>query len=282
MKYLTTGHQRKAALLTSILMGLLFVGIFFFGMTYMDPPEEYGVAINFGTSDVGNGPQKVQETIKSAPEQEEIAEEQTEAEPEVVEEVVEEVLTQDTEEAPVVTKEKPKAEPVKETPKEVIEKPKPVQNPKPKPKPKPSKATQDALSNLLNGNPSEGENTSGEGDDAQSGLKGKEKGDPSSSKYYGNTGSGGDGNYNLSGRNPLSRPIVNPTCNEEGIVAVSIQVDTSGRVVKATPGVKGTTNTAPCLLAPAKAAALQTRWNADKNAPSQQTGVIIYHFTLSE
>ncbi|MGB2273791.1 MAG: energy transducer TonB [Flavicella sp.] len=282
MKYLSTGHQRKSALLTSILMSLLLLGVYFFGMTYMDPPEEYGVAINFGTSDMGSGPEKIQETIKSAPEQEETAEEQTESEPEFVEEVVEEVLTQETKEAPVITKQKPKKEPVKETPKELKEKPKPVQKPKPKPKPKPSKATQDALSNLLNGKPSEGENASGEGDDVQSGLKGKEKGDPSSSKYYGNTGSGGNGNYNLSGRNPLSRPVVNPTCNEEGIVAVSIQVDNSGHVIKATPGVKGTTNTAPCLLAPAKAAALQTRWNADKNAPPQQTGVIIYHFTLSE
>ena len=137
------------------------------------------------------------------------------------------------------------------------------------------------MNNLLKGNSKDGENK-GEGDDDNTGLKGDNKGDPKSTKYYGNNGSGGDKDYNLAGRNALSKPIEKPECNEEGIVVVSIEVDTNGKVVKATPGVKGSTNTAKCLLDPAKAAAMKTTWDADPNAPSKQRGTIIYKFTLSK
>ena len=63
---------------------------------------------------------------------------------------------------------------------------------------------------------------------------------------------------------------------------VSIEVDKNGKVIKAVPGIKGSTNTAPCLLGPAKQAALQTKWNADGEAPSKQKGTIIYKFSLSK
>ena len=59
-----------------------------------------------------------------------------------------------------------------------------------------------------------------------------------------------------------------------------IQVDKNGKVIDALPGVKGTTNSAPCLLKPAKEAALRTQWNADPVAPSKQVGTIIYTFSL--
>ena len=277
MKYLETKHERKSAAITVLLMAAILLLMLFFGMRYMDPPEEYGIAINFGTSDVGNGSPVFKETVKSTqqPTQQQSTPKQ-QAKP--VEEVKEEVLTQNTEEAPVIQKEKVVK---KETP-TPQEKPKEIEKPAVKEAPKPSEATQAALSNLLNGNPSEGDETKGEGDDAEAGLKGSELGDPNSSKYYGNGGSGGDGNYNLSGRSPVTKPIVKPDCNEDGIVVVHIEVDRSGKVIKATPGVKGSTNTSPCLLKPAKEAALRTKWNADGEAPSKQIGKIIYRFSLSE
>ena len=114
------------------------------------------------------------------------------------------------------------------------------------------------------------------------GVKGKEKGDVNSSKYYGNTGTGLGGNYNLAGRKALSKPKEQPDCQEEGIVVVRIQVNKNGRVINAIPGVKGSTNTAACLLKPAKLAALKTKWNSDSKAPSKQTGTIIYKFSLSK
>lgn len=91
----------------------------------------------------------------------------------------------------------------------------------------------------------------------------------------------GDGNYQLGGRKALRKPKRIQECNEAGIVVVSIEVDRTGKVIKAVPGVRGTTNNTKCLLDPAKAAALATKFNADPKAPSKQIGKIIYRFSLS-
>ncbi|MGB8705504.1 MAG: energy transducer TonB, partial [Gillisia sp.] len=61
-----------------------------------------------------------------------------------------------------------------------------------------------------------------------------------------------------------------------------IEVNQQGQVIKAIPGVKGTTNNASCLTDPARRAALATKFNSDPKAPSKQVGVIIYNFKLSE
>lgn len=274
MSFLETKHKKKSAVLTAIVLALILVGIVNFGLRYLDPPEEYGLAINFGDSTVGSGDPVV--IAKAKPAVKKVVEEVEEKQVVTPEETIkEEVITQDTKEAPAVEKPKKKKEE-----KPVVEKKK-EEKPKEVPKPKPSKATQDALNNLLKGN-SDTRNPKGEGDDKDTGLKGSKNGDPASTKYYGNNGSGGDKNYNLAGRNALSKPIEKPECNEEGIVVVSIEVDNTGMVIKAIAGVKGSTNTAKCLLDPAKAAALKTRWNADPNAPNKQRGTIIYRFSLSE
>ncbi|WP_347174863.1 energy transducer TonB family protein [Polaribacter uvawellassae] len=274
MNFLETKHKKKSAVITAIVLALILVGIFNFGMQYLDPPEEYGLAINFGDSNIGNGDPVVE--TKENPVVKKV-EEKIEEKEEVIpkETIKEEVITQDIKDAPVL--EKPKKKKVEEPKKEV----KKIEKPKEIPKPKPSKETQDALNNLLKGNSKNGENK-GEGDDDNPGLKGDKNGDPKSTKYYGNNGSGGDKNYNLAGRNALSKPIEKPECNEEGIVVVSIEVDNTGKVIRATPGVKGSTNTAKCLLDPAKTAALKTTWNADPKAPNKQKGTIIYRFSLSE
>jgi outer membrane biosynthesis protein TonB len=274
MSFLETKHKKKSAVITFVILGLILIGIFNFGMQYLDPPDEYGLAINFGDSNVGNGDPVVK--TKANPTVKKI-EKQVEEKEEVIpkETIKEEVITQDTKDAPVV--EKPKKKKVEKP----VEKKKKVEKPKVIPKPKPSKATQDALNNLLNGNSDNGD-PKGEGDDKDPGIKGSKKGDPKSTKYYGSTGSDGSKNYNLAGRNALSKPTPKPECNEEGDVVVKIEVDNTGKVIKATPGAKGSTVTAPCLMGPAKMAALRTKWNADPNAPSKQIGFITYRFSLSE
>ena len=70
-------------------MAILLFLVFTLGLRYLDPPIEYGVAVNFGTSDVGSGDVQPTEPIKSSPE--EVVEESA---PEEVEEVVEEVSTE--------------------------------------------------------------------------------------------------------------------------------------------------------------------------------------------
>ena len=272
MTVLDTKHKRKSAAITAIILLLMLFAIFNYGLKYLDPPEEYGLAINFGDSDVGSG-----EPIENA--KKALTPEVVEKE-EVVEEVKvtpndaikEEVLTDDTsKEIAVVEKKEVKKVPVKE----VVKK----EAPKETPKPKPSKETTDALNSLLNGNSSDG-NPKGEGDDKKEGVKGNENGNPNSTKYYGNEGTGSGGNYNLAGRKALSKPIEQPDCQEEGIVVVRITVDKNGKVISAVAGIKGSTNTAACLLKPAREAALRTTWNADEKAPANQTGTIIYKFTL--
>ena len=63
---------------------------------------------------------------------------------------------------------------------------------------------------------------------------------------------------------------------------VKIIVDRNGKVIKATPGVKGTTNSAPCLLEPARKTAFMHKWNLDSNAPSQQIGFVVVNFKLGQ
>jgi protein TonB len=271
MSILNTKHKRKSTAITALLLMLLIFGILNFGMHYLDPPEEYGLAINYGNSALGSGA-PVEKTKKEVPKK--AAEKQAFVEEKVIEipkEIIkDELISSDTpKDVPVVAKKKETKEEFKN---EVLKENK---------KPKAFKESQDALTNLLKANSSEGK-PKGEGDDKVPGVKGEEKGAINSSKYYGNTGSGSDGAYNLAGRRALLKPKEQPDCEEEGTVVVGIQVDKNGKVVHAMAGIKGTTNSAPCLLKPAKQAALRTQWNADSKAPTKQVGTIIYKFTLSK
>ena len=275
MPVLDTQHKRKSATITAVILILFILGIFNFGMQYLDPPEEYGVAINFGDMNVGSGV-SVLKSQKTTPKEEVKTPAVTSPLKEVTKEtLVEKIITEETtKEVPIVGKvaeEKPTlVEDVvkKETPKVVT-------------KPKPSKESLDALNTLLNGNSSDGK-SKGEGDAAVDGVKGDKRGEPISSKYYGNTGTAAGGNYNLAGRKALSTPKKQPDCQEEGVVVVRITVAKNGKVVSAIPGVKGSTNTAPCLKKAAKEAALSTIWNSDGAAPEIQIGTIIYKFSLSK
>jgi protein TonB len=274
MPVLDTQHKRKSAIITAVILILFILGVFNFGMQYLDPPEEYGVAINFGDMNVGSGV-SVLKPQKSA--SKEVVKTPAVASPliEVTKEtLVEKIISEETtKEVPIVGKmaeEKPTQ--VEDVEKEVS---------KEEPRPKPSKESLDALNKLLNGNSSDGK-SKGKGDAAVAGVKGNKQGEPISSKYYGNTGSGTGGNYNLAGRKVLSTPKKQPDCQEEGLVVVRITVAKNGKVLSAIPGVKGSTNTAPCLLKPAKEAALSTIWNSDGAAPKIQTGTIIYKFSLSK
>jgi len=270
---LKTKHEKKSLTITVVLHVLLLLILIFFGLTFLDPPPENGIAINFGTSDVGSGDKQPTEAIKSAPKQA--------AQPVVSQSkpVVDEVVTQDNEEAPVIEKKTEKKPVVKQKP---IEPPKKVV-PAKKPDPTPDKSTTDAMSSILNGPRSDGTASGGEGNDNVAGDKGSRDGDSNASSYYGNgKGLDGDGNYKLGGRRALNKERFVQDCNESGIVVVKIEVNQNGQVTKAIPGVKGTTNNSTCLTDPARRAAMATKFNSDSKAPSKQVGVIIYNFKLSE
>lgn len=92
----------------------------------------------------------------------------------------------------------------------------------------------------------------------------------------------GNGNYQLGGRKAIEKKIFVQKCYESGIVVVSIEVDRNGKVISASPGVRGTTNNSKCLLEPARKMAIETKFNIDPKAPSIQIGKIIYRFSVSE
>lgn len=297
MALLETKYEKKSFIITTALYVMLILLLLFLGLKYFDPPKEKGILVNFGTTEMGQGNTQPTTPVKTSPQQnipEPTPEPQTQP---TSSEVKEEVATQETEEAPVIKEEKEekeiqpeKNEPEKEEPKE--EKPetpeKPVEEPveevpEKKPDPKPDKAVTDAMDNLLNGPENEGESQNGEGDDQSAGDKGDPDGDPNAKSYYG-TGKGldGDGNYRLGGRKALSKTKYTQDCNESGTVVVKIEVDKNGNVLNATPGAQGTTNSASCLMKPAKRAAMDTKFNKDSNAPSRQVGYITYVFKLSD
>jgi len=298
MLKLDTKHKKRSFVLPLLLhRGLIFL-LFYLSLNYIMPEEESGIAVNFGTTNVGSGNIQPDKPIKTSPKN---TTPETAAQiPEVQEDspkVLEKVVTQDNEDAPVIDK-KPKKKPKKkvEKPKE---KPKTTTSTKEiksptkkklekkveekKPDPKPDKSTLDILDSFSNGPKNDGRAKGGEGDDTSPGDKGNPQGDPNAKSYYGNgKGLDGDGNYRLGGRKALNKEKFVQDCNESGIVVVKIEVSQSGTVVRATPGVKGTTNSASCLMEPAKRAALATKFNSDSKAPVKQVGTIIYQFKLSE
>ena len=98
---------------------------------------------------------------------------------------------------------------------------------------------------------------------------------------YGPGGGIGNGvSASLDGRTSLSLPKPQYPGNEEGIVVVQVTVDKNGLVQKADPGVRGSNTADPGLIAAAKKAALQAKFNVDNNAPAVQTGTITYRFRL--
>lgn len=310
MSFLETKDKRISAALTTVIAMFILFLIFNFGMTYFDPPKEYGIAVNFGTNDFGSGNVQPKESLKPAQQEiveEEPVEEESPVEEEVVEEEViestpvqndtaEEVITQNNEDA-IAIKKKEEAkkekeadriaeeklriekERVAEIERKKLEEKKRVEKER-KAKEAKMKKSKALIDSFSNGN---GDATGGEGDDNKAGDKGKVTGDPNASGYYGNGGGGGGGNYRLGNRKALSKPEPKDDCiNEFGKVVVEIQVDRNGNVIKANPQGKGTNTISKCLKNRAKEAALKTRFNPDSKAPAKQTGTIIYNFSLSE
>ncbi len=300
MPFLDTRHKKKSATLTAILLSVLILLLFYIGLTYLDPPEENGITVNFGTMEFGMGDDQPLEPIRrQQPEPEEVVEEEVveaaepETEPEVVEEATqeespsEELLTQEREEAIRIAQQqeaKRKAEEAARKAREEaqrIEREKQAAAERERQEREAKKRELDAMMGGLNN--SDGTAEGSEGDDNRAGDKGQPGGDPYAATYYGAPGSGsGTGGYGLGGRSLVSNGKVQQDCNQEGRVVVKIVVDRNGKVISAEPGQRGTTNNDPCLMEPARRTAFMHRWNTDSNAPSQQIGFVVVNFKLGE
>ena len=94
--------------------------------------------------------------------------------------------------------------------------------------------------------------------------------------------SGSDGiSFSLKGRNVSLKILPDYDVQDEGIVVVLITVNRNGIVTNAITGSKGTTTFNKNLLLKAKQAALKTRFSVNNNAPINQQGKIIYNFKLN-
>ena len=305
MGYFKTKHQKHSARLTTVIMLLLLLLLFVVGPGYMDPPLEYGVAVNFGTSDTGSGaiqPKKplasqskpvsesVVEPVKAAPPVE--SSEPAAAEEVLTAEDLESIAIKKAEaetakrQADVDAKKKAEAEATAKAQAEAKAKAdaeaKAEEERLKKEADIKAKKKQD-LDALMGGiGTDDGSDTGSEGDDDTPGDKGQLNGDPYASSYFGSPGSGNGGvGYGLNGRGRPSKSKVIPDCDEEGTVVVEIHVNQNGNVVKAIPGKRGTTGDI-CLYNAAKKTALTHKWPADSKAPAKQIGFVIVDFSVRQ
>ena len=315
MSFLDTKHKRKSATWTTIIGIVILFLIFNFGLRYFDPPKEYGISVNFGTSNVGSGDVQPTEALKPAVQESEaepvvkeevveepVVEEQVATAPPKTETAAEEVLTQENEEVIAIKKQKEaerkkEIEEQKKADKKAAEERKKIEkenrrivkekqdkidaeNKRIEKERQEKAAKKKNVDALLGGiGNTNGKADGGEGDDKQAGDKGKSTGDPNASGYYGNSGTGSGGNYQLGNRKAVTTPKPIFDCNETGKVVVRITVDKSGNVIAAQPGRPGTTNTLACLLKRAKEAAMKTKFSPDPEAAAKQMGKIIYNFS---
>jgi len=311
MAFLDTRHKKKSLTLTTLLLSALLLVLFYIGLTYMDPPEENGISVNFGTMEFGSGKVQPKEKIQSKPldtppvepTQQEVAE--AVEEPVEVEEAsaeqeapAEKLLTAENEEAIKINQAKEAKRKADEVAADAKRKAEAAENKKKAEAARIAQQKKDAaekdrqeqeakkkaLDEMMGGlNKSDGTASGSEGDDNRSGDKGQPNGDPYATSYYGSPGSGsGTGGYGLNGRSLVNKGKVQQECNESGRVVVKIVVDRNGKVTSAEPGVKGTTNNNLCLLEPARKTAFMHKWNLDSNAPSQQVGFVVVNFKLGE
>ncbi|WP_053977323.1 hypothetical protein [Mangrovimonas xylaniphaga] len=296
MKYFETKYERNSAKITALITVILILLLFVVGHKYLDPPEEYGVAVNFGNSAVGSG--DVQPTKPLAPPKETVEtpveevkpEETVQPQPKEVTETAskaEDMLTEDSAETIAIKKKKEadakakaEAERVEREKREAAEKKRLEEEKKRQEEAKKKQALDALIGGVSN---SKGTATGGEGPDGKPGDKGQLDGDPYAPSYFGGSGPGKGGvGYGLGGRGTPSKQIFRQDCNEYGLVVVRIEVDRSGNVVAAEPGIRGTTNTHPCLLEPAKKIALSHKWPADPKAPARQVGFVSINFDVTQ
>ncbi len=270
MKYFETKHEKDSAKLTALLAIILLLLIFIVGPKYFDPPLEFGVAVNFGTTDFGSGDIQPKEPIKS--EVKEIIKEpevvKTQPEASLPQEKNEDVITQNNEESIAIKKQKEaKAKAIADAKAEAerMEREKRAQEEQKK-----------KLDALIGGiGKTDGTATGSEGNDNQAGDKGQLDGDPYAS-YIGTPGTGADGiGYGLNGRGKATDKTIYDGCeNEYGVVVINIVVNRDGDVIEATTGAKGTKAIGACLLELTRKIALSFKWPADAKAPARQYGKI--------
>ncbi len=213
-------------------------------------PEEEGVFVNLGYTDMGTGYDQPSRQPSASSSESSAGEE--------------DVATQDTEDAPVMGGQDNHHQPDETVRSQLSSDP----QPDPEPAADPSLA--------YSGPQSRGSGSQGE--TQQQGSQGDPQGDPDG--QAGGQGQGGRGlDFSLSGRTGLSLPEPPKIFSEQGRVAVRIWVDREGKVIRAEQEMKGSTTTDAQLIRLAEEAAMKARFSKKNDAPEPQVGTITYIFT---
>jgi len=250
----------RAGVIGTILFHLLLLLIFIqFGMTYQDPPEENagGMVINFGTTDQGMG-----DVQPSSSETSTTSENATTSETTTPSSAQENALTT-TEESVEINASQSNTTSQQTTTQQQTE-----------------QTVDENLTNALNALNNPNNNSTGDGNSNTAGDQGDPNGDPNSSNYTGGgTGNGVD--FTLAGRSMVKVKKPNNPTQEDGKVVVEIVVDKNGKVIRATPGDRGSSTTNTTLYKIAKEAALEARFNVKADAVAEQKGTMTFVFILN-
>jgi colicin import membrane protein len=266
---------------------ILFALLVLVSFSVEQPKSEEGIMVNFGTDETGLGmiepsPPAVQEAI-SAPPPSAVAVKTTE----------DPLLTQNNEEAPEVKKVDPEAE-RKKLEKKVADKKlrdqreaERIVKAQAEIERKRIEAEQQRQSDIMNrtknalaNSKNAGTNSTSEGIAGGTGNQGDPNGSIDSKNHAPGGGTGDKGpSYNLEGRSVKGTlPLPKYELQHDGIVVVEVSVDRAGKVVQATPGIKGSNTLDEYLLRVAKEAALKATFEVKQDAPAIQKGSITYNF----
>lgn len=262
MQILKEKNSRAGLIGTILFHALLLILFLFVGMSYPDPPPpEEGITINFGDSDEGMGEIQTEELSSSsnASTEEIVNPNNTSSATET------NLTTQNTTETVNVNASNNSSQPKNTTQQTTTAQ---------------QQSTSQNLSEALNAFNNSGSSSTSDGTTGNPGNQGSLNGDPNSNNYIGG-GSGEGVKWNLAGRTPLSLPKIDDNSQEQGTVVVDIVVDKNGKVIKATPGSRGSTTTSPILYKKAVEAALRTKFNAKPDLITDQKGTMTFVFLLN-
>jgi hypothetical protein len=278
----------KASGYTALVCALILCILLFVKWTLPSippPPDEEGIEVNLGNSDLGSGKDQPFLPGKSAP-----VDKQAYTPPKQIKAPVEDVKDFQTDDkdpdAPVIKKPavtKPNATKIPE--KEIV-KSKPARNPQPVTEP-PAPAPQHpkAVFRGVNGTGTGGNEADvykkggSEGIAGGRGDQGAPGGNPESDNYKG----GGNGNSGviavrgLTGRNIIHRPSFEDDFNENAKVAVDVRVDAAGNVTDVEYQPRGSTTSDANLKAIAIRKAKQVKFNPGSD---ESSGTLQFNFKL--
>lgn len=282
-------YNTEALLGTILFHGIILLILLFMGFTTPLPlPQEQGILVAFGDSDLGLGNTQASLTKEITKQKENTKA----AEPKEVVQATnktDKILTQDNEEAPSIkTTKAPKKKKTIKKKKRDLEKEKAIRE-KARLKKieeeriKEEKATKAKIASINNQAKSifgrkTGDNSGNSGNTSGNGNMGKPDGNLEGD--YKGTGKGNSGvSYSLDGRSATN--IIKPpdSFQESGKVVVTIFVNPDGKVTRATAGAVGTTTHNKQLHDLAEKAARQTTFSKNE-ASTLQKGTITYIFIL--